>query len=87
MLKLKNNPLALFPTELPLTGHTRVPAAKVVLEQARPLEGISEVLAKLFQLKNDPLSPIPTELTLTRHTRVLAAKVGLEQARPMEGIS
>ena len=34
-LQLKNNPLAQFPTELPLNGPTGPSAAKVWLEQAR----------------------------------------------------
>ena len=45
--------------DLPLTRHTRVLAAKVGLELARPVEGIAEVLAEALQLKNDPLAPFP----------------------------
>ena len=45
--------------DLPLTRHTRVLAAKVGLELARPVEGIAEVLAEAPQHKNDPLAPFP----------------------------
>ena len=39
-LQLKNDSHALFLTELRLTGHTRVPAAKAWLEWARAVEGM-----------------------------------------------
>ena len=56
-----------------MTGHPRVPEAKMGLEWARPVEGIAGGLAEAVQLKRDPLAPFSTELPLIRHTRVPAA--------------
>ena len=67
-LELMNNALAPLPMELPLTRHTRWPAAKVGLEWARLPEQMAEVLVKALQLRNDTLTPFPMELPLTRHT-------------------
>ena len=67
--------------ELPLTGPTRVPAAMVVLEQARAAEGMAELLAEALRLKKDTLTPSHMELSLTRPIGLSVAPVGLEQAR------
>ena len=61
---------------LPLTGHTRVPADKVFLERARPVEGMAEVLAEGLKHKNKPLGPFPMDLPLTSLTRVPAGYGG-----------
>ena len=80
----QNNPLAPFPTELPLTVPTRPWVATVGLERTRVVEGMAEIIPKALQLKNHPLAPLHTELPLTGPTWPtwpLVARVGLEGAR------
>ena len=52
-LQHKTNILALFPTDLPMTRHTRVLAAKVGPERGRPVKGIAEVLASLSSINTN----------------------------------
>ena len=58
-----------------------MPVAKLGLVQARPVEGIAEVLAKALQPKNDPLAQFPKKMTWNGPTGPSAAKVGLEWPR------
>ena len=76
-LWLKNDPLALFPMELPSTGPTRVQVTTVRLVQARRAERILEVLAEALWLKNDPLALFPTKVSLTGPTGLSVGMVGL----------
>ena len=76
-LQLKNDPLALFPTELPLTMPTGSWwAATVWLEQVGVVEGMAEVLPEALQLKNHPLALFPTELPLNRAHRAIGSQGG-----------
>ena len=58
-LRLKNYPLAPFPTKLSLTGPTRLSVTKLGLEQVKAEEGIAEVQAEALRLKNTPLGLFP----------------------------
>ena len=83
-LRLKNNALAPFPTKLPLTGPTRVPAATVGLG-AEGKTGLVEAEMSTFFEVTDPLALFPMRLPLTGPIGPLAGTVGLEQARVQRG--
>ena len=86
-LWLKNDPIAPFPTELPLTRPTGLSVTMVGLERARLVKGMVDILADALWLKNYHLAPFPTELNLTGPTRLLADKVRLERAIAGEGMA
>ena len=86
-MQAQNDPIAPFPTELPLTRPTGLSATMVGLQRARMGKGMADVLAKALWLKNYCLAPFPTELTLTGPTRLSADKVRLERARAAEGMA
>ena len=76
-LQLKNDPLAPFPTELPLTMPTRSWwAARVWLEQVGVVEGMAGLLPEALELKNHTLGLFPTELPLNRAHRAIGSQGG-----------